>query len=126
MLLVVCGVGFVPHHGAGVTDCLWGAMIGFGVMMAISILSRMIYKRPGVGGADVKLFAALGLCLGTKGILTVFLLTTFLSAGHFTYLMARRGAKLTDERAMVPYIAISATIYMVILREMSYNIMIQF
>ena len=126
MLLVVCGLGFIPHHALGVMDCLWGAVIGFGVMLVIALVGRLMYKKPAVGGADVKLFAALGLCCGTDGILVIFVLTTFISAAHFVWLMARRGAKLSDERAMVPYIALSATLYLVILHEMSYNIMMQF
>ena len=126
MLLVVCGLGFIPHHAFGVMDCLRGALIGFGVMLVIALIGRIAYKKPAVGGADVKLFAALGLCCGTDGVLVVFLLTTFISAGHFIWLMARRGAKLSDERAVVPYIALSATLYLVIFHEMSYNIMIQF
>lgn len=126
MLLVVCGLGFIPHHALGVMDCLRGALIGFGVMLVIALIGRVAYKKPAVGGADVKLFAALGLCCGTDGVLVIFLLTTFISAGHFVWLMARRGAKLSDERAMVPYIALSATLYLVIFHEMSYNIMIQF
>ena len=126
MLLVVCGLGFIPHHALGVMDCLRGALIGFGVMLVIALIGRIAYKKPAVGGADVKLFAALGLCCGTDGVLVIFLLTTFISAGHFVWLMARRGAKLSDERAMVPYIALSATLYLVIFHEMSYNIMIQF
>ncbi|MBQ1958870.1 MAG: prepilin peptidase [Firmicutes bacterium] len=126
MLLVVCGLGFIPHHALGVMDCLRGALIGFGVMLVIALIGRVAYKKPAVGGADVKLFAALGLCCGTDGVLVIFLLTTFISAGHFIWLMARRGAKLSDERAMVPYIAFSATLYLVIFHEMSYNIMIQF
>ena len=126
MLLVVCGVGFIPHHAFGVMDCLRGALIGFGVMLLIALIGRLAYKKPAVGGADVKLFAALGLCCGSDGVLVIFILTTFISAGHFVYLMVRRGAKLSDERAMVPYIALSTTLYLVIFHEMSYNIMIQF
>lgn len=126
MLLVVVGVGFIPHHRFGVMDCMRGALIGFGVMLVIALFGRLVYKKPAVGGADVKLFAALGLCCGTDGIIVIFVLTTFLSAGHFIWLMARQGAKLSDERAMVPYIALSATLYLVIFHEMSYNIMIHF
>ncbi len=126
MLLVIAGVGFIPHHRFGVMDCFRGALVGFVVMLVIAVIGRLVYRKPAVGGADVKLFAALGLCCGTDGILVIFVLTTFISAAHFIYLMARRGAKLADERAMVPYIAVSTTLYLVIFHEMSYNIMIQF
>ena len=125
MLLVITGLGFISHHAFGVMDCLVGAAMGFGVMLLIAVIGRLMYKKPAVGGADVKLFAALGLALGTDGIIAVFVLSTFLSAGHFIWLMARKGARLTDERPMVPYIAAAATIYLVILHEMSYNIVVQ-
>ena len=125
MLLVITGLGFISHHAFGVMDCLRGAALGFGVLLAIALISRLFYKKPAVGGADVKLFAALGLALGTDGIISVFVISTFLSAGHFIWLMLRKGARMTDERPMVPYIAAAATIYLVILHKMSYNIIIQ-
>ena len=125
MLLVITGLGFISHHAFGVMDCLVGAAVGFGVMLLIAVIGRLMYKKPAVGGADVKLFAALGLALGTDGIVAVFVISTFLSAGHFIWMMVRKGAKLTDERPMVPYIAAAAIIYLVILHKMSYNITMQ-
>ena len=125
MLLVLTGLGFIRHHAFGVMDCLLGAAVGFGVLLIIALISKIFYKEPAVGGADIKLFAVLGLALGTDGIIAVFVISTFLSAGHFIWLMVRKGAKLTDERPMVPYIAAAATIYLVILHEMSYNIIVQ-
>lgn len=125
MLLVITGLGFIPHHAFGVLDCIRGAAIGFGVLAVIAVVGRLIYKKPAVGGADIKLFAALGLALGTDGIISVFVISTFLSAGHFIWLMIKRGAKLSDERPMVPYISAAAIIYLVILHKMSYNIIIQ-
>ena len=125
MLLVLTGLGFIRHHAFGVMDCLLGAAVGFGVLLIIALISKIFYKEPAVGGADIKLFAALGLALGTDGIISVFVISTFLSAGHFIWMMVKKGAKLTDERPMVPYIAAAATIYLVILHEMSYNIVVQ-
>ena len=125
MLLVLTGLGFIRHHAFGVMDCLLGAAVGFGVLLIIALISKIFYKEPAVGGADIKLFAALGLALGTDGIIAVFVISTFLSAGHFIWLMIRKGVRLSDERPMVPYIAAAATIYLVILHEMSYNIVVQ-
>ena len=125
MLLVITGLGFIPHHAFGVMDCLVGAAIGSGIMVLIAVIGRLVYKKAAVGGADIKLFGALGLCLGTDGIIAVFILSTFLSAGHFLWLLIRRKIRLSGERPMVPYIAAAATIYLVILHEMSYNIVVQ-
>ena len=125
MLLVITALGFIPHHAFGVMDCLVGAAIGFGIMVLIAVIGRLVYKKAAVGGADIKLFGALGLCLGTDGIIAVFILSTFLSAGHFLWLLIRRKIRLSGEIPMVPYIAAAATIYLVILHEMSYNIVVQ-
>ena len=101
---------------------IFGAIIGFGVMLLIGILGKLIYKTETLGGGDIKLFTALGLCVGKDGILMVFVLSTFITALHLGYLMARKLIKPREKRPLVPYIAIASTIYMVILRQMSYNI----
>ena len=65
--------------------------------------------------------AGLRLVTGMDGILVIFVISTFLSAGHFIWLMLRQKAKLTDERAMVPYIAAAAGFYLVFLHDLLYN-----
>lgn len=124
ILLVICGCGFIPHHDRGPLEGLWGAMIGFGIMVVIGLLGRLIYRRDSLGGGDIKLFGALGLCLGVDGIIIAFVLTTLLSAGHAAYLVLRGRIKLTDAQPLVPYIAVSAGIYVVLFHEISYNILI--
>ena len=126
LLLVVCGLGFIPFHGAGPLGGLWGALAGFGVMIVMGLLGKLIYRKETLGGGDIKLFGALGLAAGLDGILVIFVLTTLLSAGHLAVLLAKKRVKLTDQQPMVPYIAVSAGIYMVLLHEISYNIMIGF
>ncbi len=122
LLLMIAAVGFVPHHNDGPMAGIWGAVAGFGIMLLIAILGKIIYRTDTLGGGDIKLFTALGLCLGTEGLLAVFVLSTLVTAIHLAYLMARKKIKKNQKRPLVPYIAISATIYMVILQEMSYNI----
>lgn len=124
ILMMVSAVGFVPHHKGGPLEGIWGGLIGFGIMLIIGILGKLIYKRDSLGGGDIKLFGALGLCLGVNGILAVFVGSTFISAGHLAYLTLRKRIKPREERPLVPYISIAAVIYLVILHEMSYNIMV--
>lgn len=124
MLLVVTGIGFIPFHPGGPLSCLWGALAGFGVMSLVALLGGLIYRKNTLGGGDIKLFGALGLAAGLDGILFIFVLTTLLSGGHMGWLLLRRRAKLTDHRPMVPYIAVSAGIYLVLLHEIRYNILI--
>lgn len=124
ILLMVAAVGFVPHHQDGPMAGIWGAIVGFSIMLVIGILGKIIYRKDSLGGGDIKLFTALGLCLGIRGVLAVFVLSTFVTAFHLAFLMTKKRLKIKEKRPLVPYIAISATIYMVILNQMSYNIWI--
>ncbi len=121
LLLGVTSLGMITKHAGGPMDAVWGALIGFGVLAAMALLAKLIYRKPAIGGADVKLFGALGLVTGVDGILFIFVVSTFLSAGHFIGLMIRKKAKLSDERAMVPYIAVAAGFYLVFFHEIIYN-----
>ncbi|TLS39235.1 prepilin peptidase [Pseudalkalibacillus caeni] len=48
-----------------------GALIGFGLLLVIAIVSR-----GGMGGGDIKLFAVIGIVLGWKGVLLAFFFST--------------------------------------------------
>lgn len=124
VLLMVAGVGFVPHHNGGPFAGVKGAAIGFAIMLSIGILGKIIYRKDALGGGDIKLFTALGLCLGVDGILAVFVLSTFTSAVHLGFLAIKKQLDYKGERPLVPYISAAAAIYLVILHEMSYNVLI--
>lgn len=114
ILLVVSAVGFIQYH-TGWQDMLAGAALGLGIMAVTALLGRALYKREAVGGGDIRLFAALGLVLGTKGILFVYMISALLSGAHMVFLLAARKIKKNDTIPMVPYIAAAAIIYMVFL-----------
>ena len=112
ILLLVTSVGFVPF--VDLKSMLYGAGLGFGVLLLMALVSRLIYKKPGIGGADVKLFSVLGFMTGLRGIIIIFIFSTFLSAIHFTVLLALKKTTLKEHRPMVPYISASAIIYLVL------------
>lgn len=121
ILLAATGIGFIPHHEGGPLSGIWGALLGFGVVGLIAILGRLIYRRTAIGGGDIKLFGALGLACGIDGVIFVFIVSTFLSAGHFVWQIIRKKAKAGDERPMVPYIAAATILYMVFFHNLLYN-----
>lgn len=121
LMLLVCGLGMIPQTEGGPLDCLIGAAIGLVLTGTIALIGRLVYRKSAVGGADIKLFTALGLLTGMKGILFIFVVSTFASAGHFAWLLLGKRAKRTDERPMVPYIAGAAVLYMVFFRDLLYN-----
>lgn len=113
ILLAITAIGFLPFHG--LKDPIIGLIVGFGIMGIVALIGKLAYRRETLGGGDIKLFSALGIIMGINGILFTFALTTLISAGHFAYLLMRKKAKSTDTRPMVPYIAISAGIYLLFL-----------
>lgn len=113
LLLVICAFGYIPYH-PDIKYMALGLIAGFGVEFVIYLISKLVYKKPMIGGADIKLFSVLGLIFGLWGILEVFVLTTFISAGHFIYLMIRKKATLKDQRPIVPYIAISSLVLLIL------------
>ena len=75
---------YVPQ---GIMDMLFGAIVGFAVMLVIFVISR-----GGMGGGDVKLSAAVGLWLGVEGTL-LFLLLAFIIGGIISMLLLVSGVK---------------------------------
>ena len=118
--LLVCGLGILPTSEDLMIN-VYGAAAAFVVLIAIAGLSKLIYKQSAIGGADIKLFTALGLLTGIYGVAIIFVLSTLISAGHFVVLLILKKAKLRDRRPMVPYIAGCAAFYMVFLRDLLYN-----
>ncbi len=113
LLLLVVAIGFIPEHG--IKDMLLGAGLGLVALGLMALLSKIIYKKPGIGGADVKLYVTLGLIAGTLGIIEIFVISTLISAIHLIILLAKKKVTLKDKRPMIPYIAIAATVYIVFL-----------
>lgn len=114
ILLAVTAIGVIPFHSSWKAPLL-GALIGFSIMTFIALLGKLAYRRDTLGGGDIKLFSALGLIAGPKGILFIFAATTLLSAACFAYLLSKKRVKITDSLPMVPYIATAAAFYLVFL-----------
>ena len=112
ILLAVTAVGVIPFHGSWKPP-LFGALIGFGIMMFIALAGKLAYKRETLGGGDIKIFSVIGLITGPYGILFVFAATTLISAACFAYLIAKKRVKTTDSLPMVPYIAVATAFYLV-------------
>lgn len=80
--LAVCSVGFVNYH-SNPLDMLYGVLCGGGVMLLMALLGRLISGKEAMGFGDVKLMAALGFITGLKGIITVIIGMSVISAMAF-------------------------------------------
>ena len=81
-------------------------------------MSRAIYKKWVLGGADIKLFTAIGFLTGLYGVLIIFVLSTLLSGVHFGYQLLRRQIHMKETRPMVPYIAIAYGVYFLFIKDL--------
>ena len=53
---------------------LIGAALGFGVLLAVGVVGEWVFKKPAMGGGDIKMMAMVGAFLGPAGaMLTIFL-----------------------------------------------------
>ena len=53
---------------------LIGAALGFGVLLAVGVLGEWVFKKPAMGGGDIKMMAMVGAFIGPAGaMLTIFL-----------------------------------------------------
>lgn len=112
IMLAVTGMGMISYQSSW-RDAAFGAVAGFGIMGAVALLGRAIYRSEAVGGGDIKLVAVLGFLCGTSGIIVVFAVASFLSSAHFVILLVRKKIKKSDHMAMVPYFAFAASAYIV-------------
>ena len=108
--LLATAFGFVPYHNSYLSLPA-GALVGGGSILLIGFLGKRIFKKETMGFGDVKLFTAIGLMLGLKGVVTVLLLTFFSSALVFSVGLLSRKLKAEDEQPLGPYIAASASLY---------------
>jgi leader peptidase (prepilin peptidase)/N-methyltransferase len=60
--------------GISIGSALAGAALGFGLLWAVGAVGEWIFKKPAMGGGDIKMMAMVGAFLGPVGVLlTVFL-----------------------------------------------------
>jgi len=58
----------------GFVDALLGAAVGFGLLYAVAIVGKWLFKEEAMGGGDIKMMAMVGAFVGWKGVLlTIFL-----------------------------------------------------
>lgn len=84
---VLAVIGALPGVLTGVSWQQWlspifGAAIGGGVILAINLVGRIVYKKDALGMGDLKLMLICGIACGTAGTV-IAILAGILSAGVF-------------------------------------------
>ena len=114
VVLMFSAIGFVPSYFSWKVP-LFGGLIAFGAMVLMAAFGYIAYRRWVIGGGDIKVYTAIGVIFGWKGFVTIFILATLVSAGHFTYLLMRKKIEKDETMPLVPYIFGATAIYLLIL-----------
>ncbi len=89
--------------------CLIGAICGGGLLILLNLLSKLLFKKEGIGFGDVKLLAALGIAFGFPMILVALALSVFISFFHIIILFIRKKIE-ENYLPLGPYIAIGSIV----------------
>lgn len=82
-LVIGLALSFAPG-GIGWKDAFLGAVLGYGLLWLVAVLGEWAFKKPAMGGGDIKMMAMVGAFLGPMGVL----LTIFLGALFGTLIFA--------------------------------------
>lgn len=114
LLLALSAIGLIGYN-----EEWWEPLAGAGIGLALGLaelgIGLLIYKKVAIGGADIKFFACMGLIVGRRGILVVFILTTFIFAIESVYMTATKRISLKDGLALMPSAYIATAIYLLFL-----------
>lgn len=118
LLLALSAIGLIGYN-----EKWWDPLAGAGMGLALGLaelgIGLLIYKKVAIGGADIKFFACMGLIAGRRGIIVIFILTTFLFAIESVYMIAVKKASIKDGLALMPAAFVAVAIYLLFL----YNIL---
>lgn len=113
IMLALSAFGFIPFYGS-VWQPILGALVGGGVMLAVSGLGAMIFHKEVLGFGDVKLMAALGFVLGLRGAVAVVIGASLLSGIFAAIGLLRKTLKEDDVQPFGPYLCGCGAIYLII------------
>ena len=96
---VLAVIARAPDAFSGDFSPVFGALLGGGIILAINLLGRLLYKKDTLGMGDLKLMAVCGIACGTGGILVALLSGILIAAVFFAVAIA---LKRTQSDAYLP------------------------
>lgn len=110
IVIFILGVINAVLNYSNALNYIYGFLIGGCLFYLISIFSKLVFKKEGMGFGDVKLVAAIGLLVGYKSIFAISLLAFVLSAVISLILIILNKAKFSSYIAFGPFIVVATII----------------
>jgi len=98
-------------HAAPLSPIL-GAAAGAGLMLAIGLFGRLVYRREALGFGDVKLLGVMGLMAGFPRVFLIFLITIFLAFFYIVFLSIRRKITKNLYLPLGPYLCFALLLFL--------------
>lgn len=87
-----------------------GIVVGAGIIWALAIIGKMLYKKDAVGEGDIFLMGAIGALCGWRGVFTTIMLAAFFGTIYGIIMIAMKRAGRTSSMAFGPFLAMGAAI----------------
>ncbi len=114
LFLTITGMGFIPYY-IEKGEPIWiqpvGALVGFGIMLVLGIVSKLLFRKEGLGFGDIKLCGGIGFITGPIGIVLVISVGFCVSAAVNIWMLTRKRIKKDDERPIGHYFCGATLIY---------------
>lgn len=96
--------------GIDIIDGIYGGLVGGASILAISLISVLLFQKPGMGGGDVKLMAMAGLFIGWELTLLSIVLAIYIAGIIFIILLLANKISKDDYLPFGPYLAIGVVL----------------
>jgi leader peptidase (prepilin peptidase)/N-methyltransferase len=108
------GAGFILsflRSGFSYMDAIYGIFLGGGILFAIAMGYKLVAKREGMGGGDIKLLAMIGAFCGIKGVIFSLMSGSLMGTvvGIPLMLIKREGTRYAIPFG--PFLSLGALIY---------------
>ncbi len=113
-LLGVAGSFFNPNFSGGwggrLTSAGIGTAAGAGVIWALALIGRKIYKKEAVGDGDIFLMGGIGALCGWQGVITTLMMASFFGSIYGVTLLILKRAERMSHMPFGPFLALGAAI----------------
>lgn len=112
LITFTLGIILIFFDRPSAEDSFIGAAIGIIFFLIIIILSRIIYKKDGMGFGDAKLMGAVGIMFGSVYTVATVMFSFIFGAIGATILLVSKNKKMGQEIAFGPYIVMAVMLMM--------------